>query len=75
MRIGLSELIVIILFAIFLLNPDKIPIYAKKLQLFICKLKESSNEINEAIKPVTDIRDTVNDVVNDTISGKQKGGD
>lgn len=31
MRIGMSELIVILIVALFVLGPDKLPVYAKKM--------------------------------------------
>ena len=31
MRIGMSELVVILVVALFVLGPDKLPVYAKKM--------------------------------------------
>ena len=40
MRIGMSELVVILVVALFVLGPDKLPVYAKNIQMKLQKRSE-----------------------------------
>ncbi len=70
MRIGLTELLIIVVIAIAVLRPEKLPEYAKKFSLFMERLKESTKAINEvtepvreAVKPVTELKNEITDQV------------
>lgn len=86
MRIGLSEILLIIIVALALLNPEKLGDYAKTFGKVIKGLKENQEDIQknvvdpiteplkEAVKPVTDIKDSVNESINE-INNIVKGGE
>lgn len=55
MKIGLSELILIFVVALFVIGPDKLPEFAGKLGKALAKFKEASSEVTADIKKnVTD---------------------
>lgn len=60
MRVGLSELVFILLFIVFFVNPEKMPEYAEKLRVFIRKLKDITAETNAT---TNEMKNAVNDVV------------
>lgn len=59
MRIGLSELLVILVLLVALFRPDKLPDYAKTFGTFLKKAKESMAQLNEAVEPVKDMVEPV----------------
>lgn len=72
MRIGLPELIVIIIVAIALIKPEKLRGLMKNAAKAMKILKEETSKMNEtvepikeAVKPVTDLKDEVNNTVTD----------
>lgn len=50
MQIGITELIVVFIIALFALGPDRLPAYAKKLGEAIAQFKKYSEEATEEIK-------------------------
>lgn len=70
MRIGLTELLIIVIIAVAILRPEKLPEYAKKFSSSMQRLKESTKTLNEvtepvreAVKPVTDLKEEITDQV------------
>ena len=64
MRIGTSELIVVVIVALLVLGPEKLPFYAKKLGRSLNTIKSYTNdftkEINEnVIEPVSKIKEPI----------------
>lgn len=67
MKIGATELIVIIIVALFVIGPDKLPGYAKKLGKGLSSLKDTSNvlaaEIRENVtEPLQDIVEPLQEI-------------
>lgn len=50
MQIGITELIVVFIIALFALGPDRLPAYAKKLGEAVAQFKKYSEEATEEIK-------------------------
>ncbi len=50
MKIGLSELLVVFIVALFVLGPDKLPFYAKKLGEALSQFRKYSDEAAKDIK-------------------------
>ena len=50
MRIGMSELIVILIVALFVLGPDKLPYYAKKMGQALAHFRKYSDEATKDIR-------------------------
>ena len=50
MRIGMSELIVILIVALFVLGPDKLPVYAKKMGEALAQFRKYSDEATKDIR-------------------------
>lgn len=50
MQIGITELIVVFVIALFALGPDRLPAYAKKLGEAVAQFKKYSDEATEEIK-------------------------
>lgn len=50
MRIGMSELMVILVVALFVVGPDRLPAYAKKLGEALAQFKKYSDEATKDIK-------------------------
>lgn len=70
MRIGLIELLIIVIIAVAILRPEKLPEYAKKFSSSMQRLKESTKTLNEvtepvreAVKPVTELKEEIIDQV------------
>lgn len=70
MRIGLTELLIIVIIAVAILRPEKLPEYAKKFSSSMQRLKESTKTLNEvtepvreALKPVTELKEEITDQV------------
>ena len=60
MKLGFTELIVILVVALFVLGPDQLPVYAKKLGKALRELKgvtgDLAKEINEnVVEPLNDV--------------------
>ena len=79
MRIGISELILIIIIALSLIKPDNLKEYAKYIGMALGKLKQEKdsikNELNDIkepiddiINPINDIKKEMSDIVSDTIN-------
>ena len=49
MRIGMSELVVILVVALFVLGPDKLPVYAKKMGEALAQFRKYSDEATKEI--------------------------
>lgn len=80
MRIGLGELILVLIVALVILGPDKLPQYMKMLGNGIRELKKSTSGLNETlekevVKPLNEaakpLRDAV-EPINETVSDLQK---
>lgn len=65
MRIGLTELLIIVIIAVALLRPEKLPEYAKKFSAAMQRLKESTKVINEVAEPVKDAVKPVTELKNE----------
>ena len=50
MRIGMSELVVILVVALFVLGPDKLPVYAKKMGEALAQFRKYSDEATKEIR-------------------------
>ena len=50
MRIGMSELIVMLIVALFVLGPDKLPVYAKKMGEALAQFRKYSDEATKDIR-------------------------
>ncbi len=50
MRIGISELIVVFVVALFVIGPDKLPAYAKKLGEALAQFRKYSEDATKDIK-------------------------
>ncbi|MBQ9492342.1 MAG: twin-arginine translocase TatA/TatE family subunit [Oscillibacter sp.] len=50
MRIGLSELIVVLIVALLVLGPDKLPKYARKLGAALAEFRKASDEATREIR-------------------------
>lgn len=50
MRIGIAELIVVFVIALFVIGPDKLPAYAKKLGEALSQFRKYSEEATKDIK-------------------------
>lgn len=74
MRIGLSELLVIIVLAIALFSPEKLPVYTKKFLEAIQQVKNCASDAKEVVQPVQDLKETVDMQVKDIVkeSGKEE---
>lgn len=73
MRIGLTELIVIIILAVALIKPDKLGEYAKTAGKALKKIKETTNEINtQVVEPVKEAVEPVKEVVEEVTNGGTK---
>lgn len=59
MRIGLSELLVIIVLAIALFSPEKLPVYTKKFSEAMQQIKKCASDAKEVAQPVQDVKETV----------------
>lgn len=74
MKIGMSELIVILIVALFVLGPDKLPYYAKKMGEALAQFRKYSDEatkdiresvvepLNEAQKPLREAVEPLNEI-------------
>ncbi|NTW71482.1 MAG: twin-arginine translocase subunit TatB [Eubacteriaceae bacterium] len=67
MRIGTSELLLILVVALFVLGPEKLPVYAKKLGKALTTLKsytgKLTEEINESIiEPLEEVKKPLKDM-------------
>ncbi len=75
--IGFSELIVIIIIAIAVLKPDKLPEYAQAIKNALRTTQQVKNEAKEMVSPVTDIANEVKNEISDiqetTILGNEEG--
>lgn len=73
MRIGLTELIVIVVIAIALIKPEKLGEYAKTAGQALRKIKETTNEINtQVVEPVKEVVEPVKEVVEEVKNGGTK---
>ena len=87
MRIGMTELIVILIVALFVLGPDKLPYYAKKMGEALAQFRKYSDEatkdiresvvepLQEAQKPLREAIEPlneINDAVRDNVKDVQK---
>ncbi len=50
MRIGITELIVVFVIALFVVGPDKLPAYAKKLGEALAQFRKYSEDVTKDIK-------------------------
>lgn len=50
MRIGVTELIVVFVIALFVIGPDKLPVYAKKLGEALAQFRKYSEDATKDIK-------------------------
>lgn len=86
MKIGFWEIVVVLIVALFVVGPDKLPSYMKQLGKGVASLRKATAEmsddlqedvvkpLNEAAKPLMDAADTINDAtdrVNKTIHDVQ----
>ncbi|MPW27026.1 Sec-independent protein translocase TatB [Alkalibaculum sp. M08DMB] len=67
MKIGTTELLLILVVGLFVLGPEKMPIYAKKVGKFISSLKgyagKLSEDINENIlEPIEEVKKPLKDM-------------
>lgn len=67
MRIGLAELIVIVVFALILIKPEKIPEYSRKFALVMQKLKDGKQELNEVLQPAEEMHKELAKTVEETV--------
>lgn len=81
MHIGLSEIIVIAIFAVALVKPSKLPEYAAKISSLLASLKENANALGSAMEPlresmssVKEMSDDINKQLSDIKDGALKGG-
>lgn len=64
MRIGLTELLVIIIVALALIKPDKLGDYAKTAGQALRKFKETTKDINtQVVEPVKEAMEPLKEVV------------
>lgn len=66
MKLGASEIVLIIIVALFVIGPDKLPGYAKKLGKGLSSLKESSNQL------ASEIRENVTEPLQDIVEPLQE---
>lgn len=66
-RIGLAELIVIVVFALILIKPEKIPEYSRKFALVMQKLKDGKQELNEVLQPAEEMHKELAKTVEETV--------
>jgi Sec-independent protein translocase protein TatA len=72
MRIGLAELIVIIVIAVALIKPDKLKDLAKTISKALLVIKEENEKIRkEVVEPVKDVMDPITEPVKDAIQPVQ----
>ena len=76
MRIGMTELLLVFVVALFALGPERLPAYAKKLGEAVSQFKKYSDEATQA-KPLEDLDKAVQGNVKDIKEsfagiGKQK---
>lgn len=84
MRIGLAELLVIIIVTIALIKPDKLGDYAKTAGQALRKFKETTKDINtqvvepvkeamepvkEVMEPITSLREDINSSIEEVTNG------
>ena len=84
MRIGLAELLVIIIVTIALIKPDKLGDYAKTAGQALRKFKETTKDINdqvvepvkeamepvkEAVEPITTVQNEINGTIEEVLNG------
>ena len=67
MKIGTSEMIVVVLVALVVIGPDKLPYYAKKLGQALSQLKKYSDDLTKEVKdsivdPVKEVAEPVKQV-------------
>lgn len=81
MHIGLSEIIVIAIFAVALVKPSKLPEYAAKISSLLASLKENANALGSAMEPLREsmssakeMSDDINKQLSDIKDGALKGG-
>ena len=81
MSVGISELLVIVILAVAVLKPEKLPVYAQKAKEVIVKLKSAKSDLQETMQPVHDvvqpineIRDEVTTAVSDLTNFEDKNG-
>lgn len=72
LRIGLGELIVILIFAVAYISPEKLPEYTKKITQILKQVKtavagakETTQPIQDAIKPAVDLKDSISTQVDE----------
>ena len=59
MQIGLSELLVIIVLAVAIFSPEKLPVYAKKFLDTVQQIKSCTSDVKAVTQPVQDLKETV----------------
>ncbi len=68
MKIGIWEFVVIVVVALIVLGPDKLPVYAKKLGQALGEIKKYSNDLSNDIKenivePLNEVAQPLKDAV------------
>ena len=78
MRIGISELIVIVVLILALFSPEKLPEYTKKFTEMLQQVKNCTKDVKDAAQPITDasqsitdLKETVNEQVSDALNGEE----
>lgn len=66
-RVGLAELIVIAVFALIIIKPEKIPEYSKKFALVMKQLKNGKQEMDEVLQPAEEMQKELTRTVKDTV--------
>lgn len=72
MRIGLGELVVIIVFVIALLRPEKLPEYTEKFLGVMKKVKDCTKEVREATEPVADLKNAVDEQMSSVLNDESE---
>lgn len=67
MRVGLGELVVIIVFAVAVLRPEKLPEYTEKFLGVMQHVKSCIKDAREAAEPITDLKDAVDTQVSEVL--------
>lgn len=69
MRIGLTELAVIVILAIMIIKPDKLSDYAKSMGKAIRELKHEVSNVKDSasdiVEPITEVRESIDEIASD----------
>ena len=72
--IGISELILVVIIAIALLHPDKLPSYAEALRKAINTMRSVKQEAQDIVQPYKDLKDEIQDAVSISLDKEDSDG-